>query len=432
MITMQNLHISIDLWGAFFGLIAIVSILIGNSFDKKGSRLLIFLMVCTILLMLSDMLSWVFTGREGTAAAVLARVSVYCTFVFGFLTIPLVTSYLTHLIVSRSGIAGLLWKYVEWVIFALAAVIMTVNLRLGFIYAFDETSSYHPAALSILPGVIGIFGLVISIGVVLQYLKYFNRFEKVAFITYLLLPLAAIAVDMVMNRMTYTVFSLVISSLVLFFSYEFNSREYRTELEKSLADQQIRMFHQQIQPHFIFNSLAVIKYQSRKSPEEAVVTIDEFSDYLRGCSDMMSSVDCVPVRQELDLVGHYINLQKRRFGEGIDYRTDIQDTDFEIPPFTIQTLVENAFTHGLRGQVIENEYISVRTYEGRRSHVIEVADNGAGFDTKELEDTSGTKHVGIRNTEERIKLMCDGSMNIESEPGKGTTVTITIPRRKTS
>ena len=147
---------------------------------------------------------------------------------------------------------------------------------------------------------------------------------------------------------------------------------------------------------------------------------------------MMSSVDCVPVRQELDLVGHYINLQKRRFGEGIDYRTDIQDTDFEIPPFTIQTLVENAFTHGLRGQVIENEYISVRTYEGRRSHVIEVADNGAGFDTKELEDTSGTKHVGIRNTEERIKLMCDGSMNIESEPGKGTTVTITIPRRKTS
>ena len=432
MITMQNLHISIDLWGAFFGLIAIVSILIGKSFDKKGSRLLISLMVCSMLLMLSDMLSWVFMGQEGAAAAVLVRVSVYCTFFFGILTVPLVTGYLTHLIVSRSRIEGLMWEYVEWAVFALGAVLLTVNLFTGFIYTIDEANNYHPEAFSILPGVIGIFGLVISIGVVLQYLKYFNKFEKGAFITYLLLPMAAIGVDMVLNRLTYTVFSLIISSLLLFFSYVFSTREHQTELEKSLADQQIRMFHQQIQPHFIFNSLAVIKYQSRKSPEEAVVTIDEFSDYLRSCSDMMNSVDCVPVRQELDLVGHYINLQKRRFGEELDYRTDVQDTDFEIPPFTIQTLVENAFTHGLRGQVIENEYISVRTYEGRRSHVVKIEDNGAGFDVKELADNSGRKHIGIKNTEERIKLMCDGSMHIESEPGKGTKVTITIPRRKTS
>ena len=430
MFTLQNFQISVSLWGSFFCLITIVSILIGKNFDKKGSHLLIILMICSMLLLVSNMLSWIFRGREGAAAFYIVRISTFSTFLFGFLTIPLMTSYLTHLIVLRSGIEGLMWKYVEWVIFGIGAAVLVLNLFKGFIYSFDESNDYYGQIYGFVPGIVGLFGLIISIGVVLQYLRYFNKFEKGAFITYLLLPLTGVLIDMFLNRLIFTVFALVISSLVLYFSYEFNSREYRSELEQSLADQQIRMFNQQIQPHFIFNSLAVIKYQSRKSPEEAVVTIDEFADYLRGCSDMMNSTECVPVKQELDLIGHYINLQKRRFGEQIDYRTSIEDTDFEIPPFTLQTCVENAFTHGLRGQAVENEYISVKTYQGRLSHVIEIEDNGAGFDTRELRDSAGSKHIGIKNTEERIKLMCGGSMHIESEPGKGTLVTITIPRSR--
>ena len=128
----------------------------------------------------------------------------------------------------------------------------------------------------------------------------------------------------------------------------------------------------------------MIKYQSRKSPDEAIATIDEFADYLRACSDMMASVDCVPVERELDLVNHYIYLQKKRFGEHIDYQSSYEDTDFEIPPFTLQTLVENAFTHGLRGRVSGNEYISVKTFKSQSLHVIEIEDNGAGFDTRIL------------------------------------------------
>ena len=85
-------------------------------------------------------------------------------------------------------------------------------------------------------GIIGIFGLLVSIGIVLQYFTFFNRFEQIAFISYLLLPLAAIGLDLYRYRLLFTVFAIVISSLLLYFSYEFNSREYRSELEKSLAD----------------------------------------------------------------------------------------------------------------------------------------------------------------------------------------------------
>ena len=433
MITLQYLHISIDLWGAFFCLIAVISILIGKYYDRKGSRLLIALMLCSMLLMVSDVFVWIFSGREGETAHQIVRFSTLAVFFFGFLTVPLVAGYLTHLIVGRSGIGGLLWTYVEWTIFLIGAVLLAVNFFTGFIYSISETNTYlaRPAA-GMLPGIIGIFGLVISIGVVLEYLKYFNKFEKAAFITYLLLPLAAIIADLVFYRVVFTVLALVISSLLLYFSYEFNAREYRTELEKSLAEQQIRMFHNQVQPHFIFNSLSVIKYQSRKSPEEAIETIDEFADYLRSCSDMMGSVDCVPVERELELVRHYINLQKKRFGDSIRSLSDIRDTDFEIPPFTIQTCVENAFTHGLRSRVSEDAFISVKTYRASSSHVIEIEDNGAGFDVKELSDDRNDRHTGIRNSRDRVRLMCGGSFNIESTPGKGTRVTITIPgSRKT-
>ena len=428
--TLQYLHTAIDAWGAFFCLITIASILIGKSFDKKGSRWLIALMVCTILLMVSDMIMWTCNGRAGEKARDLVRISTYCTFFFGFLMLPLTAEYLIHLIVTRSGIGGLFWNYVEWGIFLLGAAVITANLFRGFIYRINETNIYQTQPYSRLPGVVGMFGLIVSVGVLLEYLEFFNPFEKAAFFTYLLLPLVAIGTDMYLNRLDYTVFSFVVTSLTLFFSFEFNNREYRTELEKSLADRQIRMFYHQIRPHFIFNSLAVIKYQSRNAPEKAAQTIDEFADYLRSSSDMMSSTECVGVERELELVRHYINLQQSRFSQHIDYRTDIQDTDFELPPFTIQTLVENAFTHGLRGRDTGNEYISVKTYRSRSSHVVEIEDNGAGFDTRLLELHDGSRHVGIRNTEDRIKLMCGGSFHITSAPGKGTRITITIPGNK--
>ena len=427
---LQYLHTASDAWGAFFCLITIASILIGKSFDKKGSRWLIALMVCTILLMVSDIFMWVYIGREGETVHKLVQTSTYCTFFFGFLMMPLVTEYLTHLIVSRSGIGGLLWKYVEWSIFVLGVAVITANLFRGFIYTIDEANTYQTHLFSRLPGVVGMFGLIVSVGVLLEYLEFFNAFEKAAFFTYLLLPLITIGTDMYLNRLAYTVPSFVITSLTLFFSYEFNNREYRVELEKTVAERQIRMFYHQIRPHFIFNSLAVIKYQSRNAPEKAAETIDEFADYLRSSSDMMSSTDCVRVERELELVRHYINLQQSRFSQHIDYRTDIQDTDFVLPPFTVQTCVENALTHGLRARDTRDEYISVRTYRSRSSHVVEIEDNGAGFNTKLLETNDGSRHIGIKNTEDRIKLMCGGSFHIASAPGKGTKVTITIPGRR--
>ena len=427
-----NLHVSVDLWGIFFCLVAVISVLIGQRFDRQGSLRLIALMICAMLLLFSDVLASLYAGSAEENAFEIVRRATFWSYFFGFLILPLVAGYLTYLITVRTKIEGLLWKYVEWFVFFFGVIFTAINYDGGMFYRIDTIDSPREQLFSLFPGIILMFGLLISVGVVLEYLRFFIKTEKTAFISFLALPFLALFYWLFLGGPSLVILSVLISTLILYFSYEFNSREYRIELERNLADQQIRMFHHQIQPHFVFNSLAVIKYQCRKSPEEAIDTIDEFSDYLRDSTDLMTSMECVPVRRELDLVGHYINLQQRRFQNHFDYIEQIEDTDFEVPPFSIQTCVENAFTHGLQTKSGEGEFICVRTYQSRSSHVVEIEDNGAGFDVRILESLKGTNHVGITNTKERVQMMCGGTFRIESTPGKGTKVTITIPKSRKS
>ena len=74
-------------------------------------------------------------------------------------------------------------------------------------------------------------------------------------------------------------------------------------------------------------------------------------------------------------------------------------------------------------------YTQAKVHEfEKKEHIIEIEDNGVGFDTAILDDVNFKNHVGIKNTDERLRLMCKGSMLVESEPGKGTRVTIIIPK----
>ena len=430
MTTLQYVHFSIELWGAFFCLIAAVSIAINRKYDKKGSGKLIALMISSLLLMVSDALAWFFRGNISEACYYIVRISNFSAFFFGFLTMPLVAEYLTHIIKKRSGVSGLYWKYIEWGLFITGTVLLVVNTFHEFIYTFDERNTYYRLQFGLLPGIVAFIGIVITLGVVFEYLRYMYTFEKIATLIYLLLPVAAVVIQSIFYGISFTYLSIVISALMLFISFEVNYVKYNTEKERKLAEERIRLFNQQIQPHFVFNSLSIIRYLCRKSPDEAVETIDEFSGYLRKSTDLMNSESCVPVSRELDLVKNYVYMQKKRFGDSIKYEFEINDTDFEIPPFTIQTLVENAIEHGFRLSGIENGIINIKSYKNNKTHFVVIKDNGIGFDTNIISDETQTEHIGIRNTRERLRLMLGGTLDINSKLHEGTEVIIRIPEDK--
>ena len=427
MTNLQTVHFAIELWGALFSIIAGISIFITRHFDKAGANKLLKLTTTVALLLISDAVSWASRGVPGNIEYYLVRISNFSAFIFALLIMPLVADYLTYVIKKRSGIAGLYWANIEWILFALGVVFLVINVFHPFMYDFDGGNVYFRQTFGVLPGIIGFIGIIITLGVVFVYIEYMNTFEKIATALYLILPIISVVVQIFRYGISLTYFSITVSTILLFVSYIFNYMQYNIEIEHTLTDERIRLVNQQIQPHFIFNCLTTIRYLCREN-DEAVNTINEFAGYMRGCTDFLNENDCIEAKREFDLVRHYVYLERCRFGNKISVEYDLADTDFKIPPFAVQTSVENAIKHGLRSSEIKNGLITVTSKFENNSHTVEICDNGAGFDTKILKEENKT-HVGIQNTQKRLALLCSGKMSVESEIGKGTKVTITIPAK---
>ena len=189
------------------------------------------------------------------------------------------------------------------------------------------------------------------------------------------------------------------------------------------AEQRIQIMMTQIQPHFLYNTLATIRSLCVRSPQTAAQTIDKFSKYLRQNLDALNQTKLIPFSQELEHVRIYTEIEMLMFPY-IHIRYDVEDDCFMLPPLTVQPLVENAIRHGVRGREAGEIDITVRKEEN--GHVVVIADNGLGFDPAAI-DTAEGKHIGIQNVRERLEKQCGGTLILESRPGEGTRVTVFVP-----
>lgn len=197
-------------------------------------------------------------------------------------------------------------------------------------------------------------------------------------------------------------------------------REHENDLK---AQQRIRIMMSQIQPHFLYNTIATFKALCRKNPEKAAEVAELFGSYLRKNLDFLDTTDLIPLDKELEYTKLYTDIEMVRF-ENIRVTYRIEDRNFSLPPLSIQPIVENAIRHGVR--IREEGHVDISTWSEKDCHVIMIQDNGIGFDTDAIEKMDG-RHIGIRNVKERIGSMCSGSLTMKSIPEEGTTVIIRIP-----
>ena len=203
-------------------------------------------------------------------------------------------------------------------------------------------------------------------------------------------------------------------------------QEQIAELENELLQSQIAIMLSQIQPHFLYNSLVAIKELCHIDPNSAGEAVDEFSHYLRSNLDSLSVKMPIPFERELRHVQTYLSLEKRRFGDKLNFVFDIRAFDFFIPALTLQPIVENAVRHGVTKRD-EGGTVTVRAEESEAETILTVIDDGVGFDIG-LAHKNEHLRVGIANVRSRLGSMCAGSLLIESEPGVGATAVITIPK----
>lgn len=209
------------------------------------------------------------------------------------------------------------------------------------------------------------------------------------------------------------------------FFYIWLHLQFVREHEQTLvSEQRIQIMFSQIQPHFLYNTLTTIQALCLENPKKAAAITEKFATYLRQNIDSLNEKNLIPFRKELDHTLVYAQIEMERFPNiHMDY--EIDDEDFLLPALTVQPMVENAIRHGVRGT--PKGQVDIITNLLPDCHEIIIRDNGKGFSVKETPRTD-EPHIGIQNVRERLQNLCGGTLTIESEKGKGTCVTIRIPR----
>lgn len=196
------------------------------------------------------------------------------------------------------------------------------------------------------------------------------------------------------------------------------------EKERQLTESRISTMISQIHPHFIYNTLGSIEQLCELQPEKAAELVHNFSRYLRGNFSELDNPAPICLSQEMEHTRYYVSIEQVRFPD-IEVRFDMQSVDFLLPALSVQPLVENSIKHGLM-KLSRGGVVTVTSYETDTQYYVSVEDNGAGFDTSILLDER--KHIGLRNIRERLEMMCSGTMTVESTPGVGTKVLLSIPK----
>ena len=205
------------------------------------------------------------------------------------------------------------------------------------------------------------------------------------------------------------------------------ARELEAEkkiLSAELTESRIATMISQIQPHFIYNTLGTIEQLCITEPDAASKLVRNFSLYLRGNFSELDNAKPIRFSQEMNHVKHYTDIEQVRFPD-MTIQYDLRSVEFLLPALSVQPLVENAIKHGLMG-LEEGGIVTISAYETDEFYVVEVTDDGVGFDIDAGYDE--TKHVGIKNIRGRIEAMCNGTLTIESKIGSGTKATIKIPK----
>lgn len=212
------------------------------------------------------------------------------------------------------------------------------------------------------------------------------------------------------------------------------------EKQLLLKESELESLQSQIKPHFIFNVLETISWQARMSNNEQIYSMVTSLGHLLRTNITFNNCEKITIRDELQYIEFYLNLQKVRFEDRMDVQLSISDDnilDYYLPKLCIQPIVENAVVHGLeehRGKGI----IKIQIWEEQSEIYFCVIDNGVGFCSSNItidkinsvqNRREGHKSIGLYNVNKRIKLLYGDKygLTIQSQPGVGTKATVCIP-----
>ena len=208
-----------------------------------------------------------------------------------------------------------------------------------------------------------------------------------------------------------------------------NNAEHEA-LERQLVQARLKVLQAQVEPHFLFNTLAAVDYLIETDPPRASVMQKQLITYLRGALPQMRE-DSSTLGRELSLVRAYLELLKMRIEDRLDFVIDVPDSLFkaDFPPMVLQTIVENAIKHGIEPKP-EGGKITIHAQARDGNLWVDVVDTGVGLPEGDVfGKTSNGGGLGLDNIRKRLALLYPNASRIElrSEIPSGTSVRIMVP-----
>lgn len=201
-----------------------------------------------------------------------------------------------------------------------------------------------------------------------------------------------------------------------------NAEALRHQLEKNVLESRLALMQAQVEPHFLFNTLANVQHLVETNPPAAAQMLESLIQYLRAALPRMRE-DVTTVGREAEMARAFLEIHRMRMGSRLDYEIDVPAAlaDRPFPPMMLITLVENALKHGI-DPCCEAGRITVRAREEGGKLRYSVADTGLGISTQK-----GTG-VGLANIRERLKALhgCDARLVLEENAPRGVVATIEL------
>ena len=343
------------------------------------------------------------------------------------LSLPMVTVYLLHCC-GEDMLPSRLFRAVLGLWAVYFGLLVSFPFIEGFFYITPENQYYRGSLypLLLLPMI------AIQLLTLMGTIKRRAQLSRKVFFAFLIaiLPVAvALTAQLFVDFYPLVDISYILSALAMY-SFILSDQIERDRLQQQeivrqqteIARQRASVMVLQMRPHFIYNTLMSIHSLCRLNPLKAEQITMDFTNYLRRNFNSVASDGVIPFSAELEHTRAYLAVEQAQYDDMIVVDYDTPNTQFRLPPLTLQPIVENAVKHGMD---LDSDplHISIRTRCTDFGAEITVEDTGPGFDPSD----KSKPHTTLENIRQRLEMMCGGSMTIKPREGGGTVVTVTIP-----
>ncbi len=405
-------NIGFVIFGIILGLL-IFSFVININTTTRDLKFTLFMILITLISFFSIDVYWRFLS--------FAKLNTYNSIITINLILSLILSFvLYNLLASRNYITNKKYIYYIFLINSLIDIILYIVLN----------GTYY----QVIPLMLTLINYIVIIVLLVNNFKkdklIISLFTLLTYILILYYNLTFFDLENIMlsgleRTISYFIIPLIIIVIIVYrISIVRQTKKYINLLktEKNSLILKSEALKHQIKPHYIFNLLTSIKEAYRTDTARGEEMLERFSNELR--SNLNTKYDgLIPLNEEINIILNYIKLEELRLSKEINFLLDIECDDTLVPSISLEVFVENAVKHS---KVIEKPdgFISLTTYSTDKAHVIEIEDNGIGFEVNE----ALSKSVGINNTIERFKLSLNASVTISSIINQGTIIKIMIPK----